>query len=303
MLNTLKPQVQILLSTWNGANWLPELLASLEQQTFQDWQLLIRDDGSSDRTLGILLAWQQANRERVAGLLLDGMHLGSKRSFSRLVEASTAPCLMFCDQDDIWFPEKTELQYTALQRLQGEYGDEVPLLVHSDLAIIGPDRELRSVSFWEYRGFDVEQRKQAYLLNNVVTGCATAFNRKAAELAFPAPDAAMQHDRWLALVCAWFGQIRALPHPMLFYRQHGRNQIGASPGSLVRLDERVNAWSRQAEAFLARFGDSLQAGDYRLLEALAELQHLHGWERRQHILRHRLFKPGVLENLALLLFA
>ncbi|WP_228287844.1 glycosyltransferase family 2 protein [Thiothrix subterranea] len=296
-------RVQILLSTWNGERWLPELLASLEKQTFQDWQLLVRDDGSTDQTLRILLKWQAAHPDKLAGLLLDGSHLGCKLSFSRLVEASTAPCLMFCDQDDVWFPEKVELQYTALRRLEGQYGEATPLLVHSDLVVVDEARAIQAVSFWDYRDFEVAQRKQAYLLNNVVTGCATAFNRAAAELAFPVPLYALEHDRWLALVCAWFGQIQALPHPLLLYRQHDENAIGAEPATVNGLSARVDGWSQQAEVFLHRFGERLNAEDFKLVTAVAGLRYLHGWKRRQHILHHRLFKPGVLNNVALLLFA
>jgi glycosyltransferase involved in cell wall biosynthesis len=295
--------VQILLSTWNGERWLPELLESLRWQTFQDWQLLVRDDGSSDQTLRILLEWQDANPDKVAGILSDGVHLGSTQSFSRLVEFSVAPYLLFCDQDDVWFPEKVELQYIRLRSLQGEYGEETPLLVHSDLAMVDHKRQLLSVSFWEYRGFDVGQARRAYLLDNVVTGCATAFNRAAADLAFPLPVQAMQHDRWLALVCAWFGHVRAIPHPLLLYRQHEGNALGAEPGSLRGLEARIQAWSGQAAAFLQRFGGQMTVEDYRQVEALADLSHVHGWERRQHIVRHRLFKQGVWANLALLLFA
>ena len=296
-------RVQILLSTWNGERWLPELLASLEQQTFQDWQLLVRDDGSTDQTLRILLKWQAEHPEKLAGLVLDGNHLGSKLSFSRLVEASTAPCLMFCDQDDVWFPEKVEVQYTALRRLEAQYGEETPLLVHADLVVVDENRALQAVSFWDYRAFDVGQRKQAYLLNNVVTGCATAFNRAAAAMAFPLPLYAMEHDRWLALVCAWFGVVLPLSHPLLLYRQHANNVIGAKPARLEGLSARTEAWSQQAEVFLHRFGERLNTQDYQLVAALAGLRHLQGWRRRQHILQHRLFKPGVLNNVALLLFA
>ena len=295
--------VQVLLSTWNGARWLPALLESLQQQSFQDWQLLVRDDGSTDQTLRILLEWQDQFPEKVAGILADGVNLGSTRSFSRLVEISTAEFLCFCDQDDVWFPEKLEVQYEHLRRLQGEYGEHTPLLVHSDLAVIDQHKEILAVSFWESRDFDVTQDKRAYLLDNVVTGCATAFNRAAATLAFPTPPQAMQHDRWLALVCSWFGQIQAIPHPLLLYRQHAQNQLGASAGTVRGLEARVQAWGAQAEAFLCRFGDELGAEDYRHVEALAELRHLRGWERRQHILRHRLFKQRVLASLALLLFA
>lgn len=296
--------VQILLSTWNGEHWLPELLDSLVKQSCQDWQLLVRDDGSTDQTLRILVEWARQHPGKLAQLLTDGTRLGSKHSFSRLVETSTAPYLLFCDQDDVWFPEKVELQYQALRRLEGEYGAETALLVHSDLAVVDQQRNLLSASLWELRGFDVEQRKQAYLLTNVVSGCATAFNRAAAQQAFPLPQDAIEHDRWLALVCAWFGHIHTLPHPLLLYRQHAGNQIGAAAAySLRSLEGRIQAWSRQAEVFLHRFGDELSAEDYRLVAALAELRHLQGWARRQHILRHRLFKQGLLGNLALLLFA
>lgn len=295
--------LQILLSTFNGERWLAELLASLLQQTFQDWQLLVRDDASTDQTMAVLLEWQAQYPAKVSGIFRDGVNLGSTQSFSRLVEFSHAPYLLFCDQDDVWFPEKVEMQYTALRRLEAQYGAETPLLVHSDLAVVDQAKNLLTPSLWEYRGFDVAQRKQAYLLTNVVTGCATAFNRAAAELAFPAPLYAMQHDRWLALVCAYFGQIVPQPQPLLLYRQHEANTIGAAPASLRGVKARVEAWSQQAEAFLHYFSEHLSAEDYQAVAAVAGLRHLRGWQRRQHILNHRLFKSGVLNNLALLLFA
>lgn len=298
-------QVQILLSTWNGERWLGELLASLERQSFADWELLVRDDGSQDQTNKLVLEWQRSHPHQLTQFLTDGQHLGSTASFSRLVELSHAPYLMFCDQDDIWFPEKIEMSMAAIQLLEQAHGYSRPLLVHTDMAVVDADKQLTSVSFWEARGFDVQQRKQAYLLNNVVSGCACLFNRAAADMAFPVPVGAMQHDRWLALVCAWFGFIRPIAQPLMFYRQHGQNEIGAEPRevSAEMVSARVEAWSRQAGAFLQRYGDELGSSDYRLVDALAELQYLKGWERRRHILQHRLFKQGILANLAMLLFA
>lgn len=298
-------QVQILLSTWNGEAWLAELLASLNRQSFADWELLVRDDGSQDQTIKIVLEWQRNYPYHLAKFITDGEHLGSTQSFSRLVEQSNAPYLMFCDQDDIWFPEKIEFSLAALQKLENELGFCTPLLVHTDLAVVDENKQLAAISFWGLRGFDVHQRKQAYLLTNVISGCASLFNRAAAEKAFPVPEQAMQHDRWLGLVCAWFGRIYALPQPLLFYRQHGNNQIGAELPAIpsTEISVRVNAWSRQADAFLERYGDDLPRAEYRVVAALAGLQYLKGWERRRHILQHRLFKQGILANIALLLFA
>ena len=129
-------QVQILLSTWNGERWLPALLDSLLEQTCTDWELLIRDDGSQDQTLKILLNWRQAHPGKVAVLEIEGIHLGSAASFSRLVEQSTAPLLMFCDQDDVWLPHKIAVQLEVMQRLSAQSDTSQPLLVHTDLSLI-----------------------------------------------------------------------------------------------------------------------------------------------------------------------
>ena len=301
-------QVQILLSTWNGERWLPALLDSLLQQTYTDWELLIRDDGSQDQTLKILLEWKQANPEKVAILEINGMHLGSAFSFSRLVEMSTAPLLMFCDQDDVWLPQKISVKMDAMQRLSAQNDINCSLLVHTDLTLINAQDELLADSFWQWRGFDTQQSKQGYLLTNTVTGCATLFNQVTAEKAFPLPAGVQHHDHWLALVCAWFGEIYPIEQPTVHYRQHDDNEVGAGLANYLHVTAasipgRVEAWSKQAEIFLHCFGSELSAADCRLIEALAGLRYLNGWERRGQIVQHRLFKQGVLANLALLCFA
>jgi glycosyltransferase involved in cell wall biosynthesis len=299
--------VQVLLSTWNGEAWLPELLDSLQQQTFTDWELLVRDDGSQDKTVKLLLEWQQQYPQKLVHLQLDGRHLGSTASFSALVEASSAPYLMFCDQDDVWLPEKIAMQAGAIERICHAHGDK-PVLVHSDLTLVNENNTLMTPSFWQWRAFDVYQPKRDYLLTNTVTGCATIFNRAAADKAFPVPPGVLHHDRWLGLVCVWFGIVYPLQQRLLFYRQHDHNAVGAGQMAYQHVDAcsiplRLKNWSGQAGIFLQQFGDELSAEDYCLIEALAELQHLSGWERRRHILQHRLFKRGVMANLALLWFA
>lgn len=301
-------RVQVLLSTWNGETWLAELLDSLERQTFADWELLVRDDGSADKTVKLLLEWQQRHPDKLVYLDVDGVRLGSTASFSYLVSVSSAPYLMFCDQDDVWFPEKIEVEYNAARKLSEVHGEQLPLLVHTDLALVNENKLLMPGSFWAWRDLDVHQQKQDYLLTNTVTGCATLFNRAAADKAFPVPEGVQYHDRWLGLVCAWFGVVHPVSRASLFYRQHEANVVGAGLTnyqhvSTDSIPERVASWSTQAEIFLKRFGDELTTKDYCLIEALADLRHLRGWERRKHIVRHRLFKRGVVANLALLWFA
>lgn len=296
-------QVQILLSTWNGAPWLDELLESLLQQTESSWELLIRDDASTDDSITHVVAWQKRYPHKVK-LLEAGSRLGCAASFSRLVELSTAPYLMFCDQDDVWFAEKVELSLARLQALEVEQGSATPLLVHSDLTVLNENKSLIAPSFWALRDFDVHQAKKDYLVTNVVSGCACMFNRAAANLAFPLPQGAILHDRWLALVCAWFGKVEALDLSLIGYRQHDRNTVGASvPVGRLAIAERINAWSRQAESFLECFGKQLSRADYHQIQALANLQYECAWQRRHHILKYRFFKSGIAANLALMLFA
>lgn len=301
-------QVQVLLSTWNGEAWLSELLESLEQQTFTDWELLVRDDGSTDKTVKLLRDWQQAHPGKMPRLEVEGQHLGCTVSFSNLVMVSDAEYLMFCDQDDVWFPEKMALKVAAIKQLSATHGEQQPLLVHTDLVLVDEHKSPLADSFWAQRGFDVQQPKQDYLLTNTVTGCASIFNRAAANKAFPLPEGVQHHDRWLGLVCAWFGVVQPLDRAALFYRQHGRNAVGAGLANYRHvaassIAQRVADWSKQAELFLQRFGDELVTKDYCLIAALAELRHLKGWQRRRHIIQHRLFKRGVMANLALLCFA
>lgn len=298
--------VQILLSTWNGATWIKALLDSLAGQHFRDWELLVRDDGSSDQTLRCLQDWQQHHPQHAMTILPDRQPLGSNRSFSQLVAASTAPYLMFCDQDDVWFPDKITIQLQQLQQLETRYGSQTPLLVHSDLVPTDSELQPLAASFWASRRFRLQQSRKDWLLTNPVSGCASLFNRAAAQQAFPLPEGAMQHDRWLALVCAWFGRIGTITTPLLYYRQHAANQIGAHAAGwrqLGNIPVRIDAWSRQAQALLERFEPVLSLADRRLLQALASVRGLRGGEKRLVMLKHGLLKPGPGASLALLLFA
>src|SRR4029077_11295650 len=102
------------------------------------------------------------------------------------------------------------------------------LLVHSDLSVV--DDALRELqpSFWRYSGFDPERTNLArLLLKNTVTGCASLVNLPLVMLPVPVPPAALLHDYWLALVAAAAGRIAVVREPLVAYRQHARNAVGA----------------------------------------------------------------------------
>ena len=101
--------VDILMATYNGGKYLRNQLLSLQQQTHKDWILWVRDDGSTDDTMVILLEFAESDdRIKIVGKT-RGERLGPGGNFLGLTKYSTADYVIFCDQDDIWFEKKLEI--------------------------------------------------------------------------------------------------------------------------------------------------------------------------------------------------
>src|SRR5262245_27039344 len=121
--------IDILLATYNGATYLEEQLASIEAQTHPNWRLISRDDRSADGTPDILARFQNLHPDNVTILRDDDGNLGLVQNFSRLMETSTSPYAAFCDQDDVWMPEKLSLCLERMRDLEAKHGPDKPLLV------------------------------------------------------------------------------------------------------------------------------------------------------------------------------
>ena len=218
----------ILLSTYNGAAFLEELLRSLAAQSFTRWRLLVRDDGSVDETMDILKSFQEKNRGRVF-ILEDNKHLGPKKSFEVLLTKSNAETMMFCDQDDVWLPDKIKNTLTKLKELEKDHPGQ-PVLVFSDLKVVDNDLKIIYPSFWQYIKVKPENSRNIYrlLINNPVVGCTVMINRQAKKAVLPFPEQAVMHDWWMALNVSRKGVTGYLDQPTILYRVHDKNSIGAS---------------------------------------------------------------------------
>ena len=100
-------KVDILLSTYNGEKYLPELLHSLENQTHDNWHLYIRDDGSTDSTP--ILIENFIKRYPKKSNFIDGKNIGAIKSFGELLKKSNSDYVLLCDQDDVWLDNKISL--------------------------------------------------------------------------------------------------------------------------------------------------------------------------------------------------
>ncbi len=319
----------ILLSTYNGERFLAEQLDSLLRQTWRDFIIIARDDGSSDGSRALLAEYAAKHPERFRLLPGDGGNLGACASFARLLGhalehglepapnsglrpdpglgpdpelasgASARPgpapdYFLFCDQDDIWHDDKVERQMALMRRTEAGNAS-LPVLVHSDLAVVDAENRPIAPSFTAYQGLDIERNGFTELaISNLVTGCTALVNRALARRALPIPPEAIMHDWWLALAASAFGKLVYSAGPTVRYRQHDANTIGAkrhTPAKLTRLENwhrllfsgpnsHLLEVGRQARAFLAQHGDQLNRKQRRQLRLCSLLRLRQGITQR-----------------------
>ncbi len=222
-------RVAILLATYNGERYVDEQIRSLLAQTYRDFVVIVRDDNSSDRTPEILARWATAQPDKIRIVSDDRGNLRLAGNFSRLMEICDAPYFAFCDQDDVWLPNKVELMLDEVRELENQFGKTMPIMVHSDLRVVGEDLQELFPSLFQYRQVNLRngQRLDHLIINNIVLGCALMGNRALLEAARPIPDGIAFHDWWLALIAASCGVLRTMAEPTILYRLHDRNVVGA----------------------------------------------------------------------------
>jgi glycosyltransferase involved in cell wall biosynthesis len=293
--------ILILLPTYNGARYLAEQLDSLLSQTHTDWRALVRDDGSSDDTLTVLQRYVQAHPDRFE-LVQDGLgNLGVKRNVSALLgralqrmaqpSLSSQRCwIALADQDDVWLPHKLSHQLLAMQRLE-EAHPTAPCLVHSDLRVVNEQLLTMADSMAAFNGLRMHAIGLGpQLVSNTLTGCTALMNPALVQLALPIPDEAIMHDWWLSLVASAFGQRHYMAEPLVLYRQHSANTVGAKALNATRTFVwqagwrawHANVWGLWQAA--VRFVKRLNNQDHaRIFQANAQQA------RQQHLLMDKLY--------------
>lgn len=217
------PTVAIILSTYNGSQYLPDFLRSLEAQTCRPNSLVWRDDGSVDETPQIVRQWAQKAGIRLQ--VLEGHNVGAARSFlTSIAAAESADVVMLADQDDVWLPEKIA---RAVAALQDHNNPTSPALYAARLQNV--DRQLVPISLSAVPT-NLDFESTAY--ESVLTGCTMAFNKALHKLLRIQPSGIVgMHDWWIHLIASTTGIVIYDKAAVILYRQHGGNVIGAAqPG-------------------------------------------------------------------------
>lgn len=216
--------IALLLACYNGEKYMREQLESLYGQTFKDWTLFVRDDGSTDSTMDIIKEYQ-AQYSNIVVIDNNGKRLGARDNFMALLENVDSQYYMFVDEDDVWLPNKIRNEYEKIKMLD----TNKPALVITNLKLVDGNLNVISESFWKSIKFDYRVfnsfRYQSYMC--YVTGCTMLFNQKAKAVSFPMPSYAPMHDWWVAVsVYKYGGNLGFIEEPQMLYRKHGDNATG-----------------------------------------------------------------------------
>ena len=256
--------IAILISAYNGAEYISEQIDSLLAQTYQDFIVNIRVDGSTDGTSEIVDDYVKRYSEKIKRVDVGGENLGCGQSFMWLLEHSQADYYMYCDQDDVWLPTKIEETLAKMKEHDDTGHGNLPCVVFTDAIIVDARMNTLFDSLWESNHRNPEDAKDIYryaVYRQAALGCTMMFNneaRKAALLVKQFPDRKQgQHDRLIVFLCAKLGEVDYVNKPLIRYRQHGKNVSSYMSRSLSRtaiIKALCSSPGKHYESLKCRFG-------------------------------------------------
>lgn len=315
-------RIDIICAAYQAEAFIDETIGSALAQTHRDWRLWVRDDASTDGTANRIAEWA-ARDPRIVLSHRGSPNLGVVAGFAWLldrlpIDSEWVACL---DADDVWAPNRLAATLAAAEQAVASGARGRPLLVHSDCRLIDAAGAELAPSYWRRAGLSpTPMMLRRIAVQNVATSSTMLMNRALLDRIRPMPTTGIiSPDWWFTMVAAAFGDIVAIPVPLVSYRQHGGNEVGATQGQLRSFGDlvgRLDRWrasqtrirlglvrlARQAETFRSRYGAQLPHTDLHLLDELVTLPTLSRWARKRAILRTRVrAEHGILRNLGLLI--
>jgi glycosyltransferase involved in cell wall biosynthesis len=258
-------KISIAMCTYNGAQYLPAQLDSIIAQSRRPDEIVICDDGSTDGTRELLEKFA-ADSSVPVSLHFNEKNLGSIKNFEQAIRLSNGDVIALSDQDDVWRHDKLRVIEDAFNKSSSTG------IVFSDAEIVDEHLQPLNRRMWDGVGFDTHKKKllrsgralEVLVTGWTVTGATMAFRSRFANICLPIPDGiAMIHDGWIALTVSCIASVVAIEEPLIQYRQHPSQQIGA-PTRIETTSEAVGL-----EKFETAFRRRNSSADlYRILETL-----------------------------------
>ncbi len=245
------PLISIVMAVYKPrTDWLALQLESLDKQTYPNLELLVCDDCPEcpvDETL-----FSEHIKAFPYEITRNEKNLGSNSAFEILTAKARGEYISYCDQDDIWLPEKISVLYELICR-------EKAVLVFSDMMIIDGNGRRFADSITQVRKGHILRRGDdlfgALLTHGFVTGCTMLVRKETAKGAIPFVEN-MVHDHWIALYASSRGRLDYSEKPLIYYRMHGGNQTGVLKNSDTKagyISERIYGFAKRMKQISERF--------------------------------------------------
>lgn len=283
-------KIVVLLSTYNGERFLDEQLASIYKQEEVDVNVIVRDDGSTDRTCEILENWHRSHKLEY----YKGDNIGPAKSFFELLHKT--PCsnyYAFADQDDVWYSNKLCRAVDVIKE------KEIPFLYFSNVDLMDSQGTIVQPSLPN----SLAITKHNSFIESFASGCTMVFNDKLRNIVCQhIPKERIYHDRWVFLTAIFFGKVYYDGIPSMGYRQHGNNQVGTKTEkekgcAIIRLLSKGDfSVSRTAELFSKYYLSELKELDKYIVYTCINYNNIRCKLRLLFKSEYRLALPGFRRN-------
>jgi len=242
-------KVSVAVCTYNGERFLREQLDSIACQTLIPDEIVVQDDRSTDGTLEIANRFASVAPCQVT-VIKNEINLGSTSNFGTAIERCQGDLIFLADQDDVWHPQKVETLVETFQQ------NPEAALVASDAEVVSEDLSPLGYRLWQAVGFTPKVRAEfnadrglrLLLKKYYITGATLAFRSQYKDLILPIPTQWV-HDAWISILLRAVSSVVLCDAPLIKYRQHHNQQIGASPQTLW---SQARAGLQQDEAFFQK---------------------------------------------------
>lgn len=284
--------VSVALCTHNGARYIEAQVRSILEQSLPVQQIVVSDDASTDDTVAIVerLVAESSAPPKLT-VLRNATALGVTGNFQQAADACTGDFIVLCDQDDVWRSDRVAVAVDLM------LSEPALLLTHSDARLVDGDGAPLGLTLFQALeiggAIDEIHAGRAFtalLRRNLATGATMMLRRELLAQVEPLPREWL-HDEWLAITAAILGRIDVIELPLIDYRQHGANVVGAARPSLRTKVRRVLApRGQRSEGLVGRAAALL-----RWVEARDDLDPVYFRETQQKFLheRYRMDLPPV----------
>lgn len=227
-----RPLVSVALATYNGDNFLEEQLDSLLSQTYQNIEIVISDDRSTDGTQSILQEYTQKD-ERVRWSINKNQR-GFISNFSEAISFCGGEIIFLCDQDDVWNKNKIEKHIDI-------YQNPSIMWIYNEVVITDQNRKVTGYLTDTMPDYWTRRKLLYYTWGSCVLGCVTSYRANLIKNIWPADQNAPGHDSWIQLAI-YPAKSAYIPEILQEYRQHKKNTVGLKSVP----EEEINSRERQA---------------------------------------------------------